>query len=213
MTPNINNPMLHMKQKPLFTKEPLFIHIPKTGGMSVKRTLGINNWNHIKLTRISNVEHYFSFSFVRNPWDRMVSFYHYFKLQVERNFGNARPNVNAILASKTNGFGGFCASVENSNIEDTVWPKHPDSYGALMKPQSWWLKDHNGNLGVDFIGKFENLDDDFSKVCEITGIDKKPLSRHNRSSHKPYREYYNTDVRNIVGRIYREDIENFKYSF
>ena len=53
------------------------IHVFRTGGSSIDRALGRMDRHdtHQKLETIPNWENYFSFGFVRNPWDRTVSAY------------------------------------------------------------------------------------------------------------------------------------------
>ena len=75
------------------------------------------------------------------------------------------------------------------------------------------MVDEKGALIPDFIGRFENLNKDFSKVCDMIGIPKMDLPTTNISRHQHYRHYYNTDTRNIVAELYKEDIDRFCYSF
>ena len=56
----------------------IFIHVPKTGGSSVKKALGIKVHGHKKFSDWSkDYPDYFSFAFTRNPWDRFVSSFFY----------------------------------------------------------------------------------------------------------------------------------------
>ena len=63
-------------------KKFIFIHVDKNGGSSMERALGGRTWTHgdllhASLESIVNWEDYFSFAFIRNPWDRMVASYTY----------------------------------------------------------------------------------------------------------------------------------------
>jgi len=59
----------------------IFVHNPKTGGKSVWNALGVrqskNRPTHLPLNCTEYPKDAFTFGFVRNPWDRMLSFYHY----------------------------------------------------------------------------------------------------------------------------------------
>ena len=60
----------------------IFVHVYRTGGTSIDKAFGGNNHKggtHTALETVPNWKDYFSFAFVRNPWDRVVSAYHMHK--------------------------------------------------------------------------------------------------------------------------------------
>ena len=70
------------------------------------------------------------------------------------------------------------------------------------------------NEELDFIGRFENLQDDFSKVCSIIKCENKLLYREkNKRKLKHYTEYYDKETKQLVAEKYARDIEYFGYEF
>ncbi|VUA73995.1 galactosyltransferase [Campylobacter coli] len=66
------------------------------------------------------------------------------------------------------------------------------------------------NILVNFIGKFEKLDNDFKKILNILRR-KDSLVHINKSKHLNYRDYYNSQTYKIIREIYRDDFEIFDY--
>ncbi len=89
----------------------------------------------------------------------------------------------------------------------------PDPYPkGITKLQSEMVTDARGILLVDFVGHYETLAEDYAHVCGVLGIDA-PLPHLNRSEHRDYRTYYNDRTRNLVAEHFRKDIELFDYEF
>ena len=75
------------------------------------------------------------------------------------------------------------------------------------------LLDKKGNLMVDFIGRFERLEEDFKCLSQCIGIQYASLPHTKQSDRKDYREYYTDALRDRVAALYKDDIEYFDYSF
>lgn len=154
---------------------------------------------------------YFKFCFVRNPFDRIVSCYSS-KLAKDR-FLNNDQFINGVARIfkkyKKLFWGGmsfedFVTSV--AQISDRRAEPHF---------RSQWITtvDKKNNLLADYIGRFENLQEDFAFVCETIGFPVKELPRLLKSDHKNYREYYTEKTIEIVQRRYSKDLETFQYDF
>lgn len=218
----------------------VFVHIPKTAGQSVehfflnqhelswkekdkllqsKNTLpdkGPERLSHLLASEYydcghinkSDYDNYFSFAFVRNPWERLVSEYLHKKID------------------------------KKMSLKDFVlkgWPEadsFSDKYRHVI-PQAEFLYDGAGNQLVDFIGRFENLQQDFDNVCHVLNLPDsrlphknssysfrrlwtrrlRHLFRLNKRVKKHYSEYYDDELKSIVADIYAKDIALFGYEF
>jgi hypothetical protein len=128
-------------------------------------------------------KNYFKFAFVRNPWDRVVSWYFFAKRSddIERNTSDI--SFKEFLNTKLN-----------------VWANPNQDQYEFTKC-------------CDFAGRCENFQEDFNVVCDKIGIPRQQLPHTNKSKHKHYTEYYDDETRRIVAERYAKDIEYFGYEF
>lgn len=201
----------------------VFIHIPKVAGQSIERffysllgvkremlllgsnpdpKLGPEELSHLTASEYTSFGYmtskefnsYYKFSFVRNPWTRLVSEYI---------------------------FNDYISKFDFKSFVFQNFPK-PDLSDAYrhVTPQYNFLYDSQGNLLVDFVGRFENLQVDFNIVCQKLGIAETTLPHLNSSKknkalkeYKPYFEYYDDETQEFIAEVYQKDIETFGYTF
>ena len=219
----------------------IFVHVPKTAGQSIDnffldlhdlswddRAQLVLKYNPDRLRGPERLAHllaseyveygyisqadfrdYYKFSFVRNPWARLVSEYHY------RGYRKKMTFKEFVL--------------DGLPKEDI----YTDTYRHII-PQYDYLYDDDANLLVDFVGKFEDLQRDFDKVCNDLGLDSSALPHANASSRvgrgleglvnkilarvfglesKHYTTYYDEELVDVVRNMYVKDIEAFGYKF
>ena len=178
----------------------IFVHINKIGGMSVEKVLGLEK-QHItaleyrKTMSQKKWDKAFKFSFVRNPWDKVVS--HYFH------------------RIKTNQTGlGINPIVFKEWVKLTYGDQNPKYYDnpKYFMPQLDWLTNSTGEIIVDYIGRFENLEQNFQLICESIGVTVE-LPHVNKSKHKQYYHYYDDETKEIVRLWFEKDIKMFNYNF
>ena len=71
----------------------------------------------------------------------------------------------------------------------------------------------NDTLLVDFVGKIENIEEDFKIICKKLNIDDVKLLHKNKSNHKKYHSHYNDRTRKMIEEAYKEDIKIFNYKY
>ena len=188
----------------------IFIHIPKTGGTSIESALG--NWcltpdnesdlmgdkylsRHFTLQSVKKSlrENYFKFAFVRNSWDRAVSHYFYY-----RDGGNEKSDarLQRLIPSDFKSF----------------LTHHCSSHPKIKLKDQFSYLEVNGEVELDFIGRFERIEDDYRCISKKIGLTRK-LPHVRASKHKHYTEYYDEETKRIVAEKYARDIEYFGYEF
>jgi hypothetical protein len=187
----------------------IFIHIPKCGGTTLEKILidnscifRRNTWphnlklkyplNHCTLDDIEeskvlhpNFDKFYSFTFVRNPFSRLVSEYFYLKGRMKLSDDTKKELIH----------------LANNKSESGAMGNHFIHLHKFI------------NHKINFIGKLENFQQDFNIVCDKVGIPRQELPYSNKTNHKHYTEYYDEETRQIVAEKYAKDIEYFGYEF
>ena len=179
----------------------LFVHINKTAGSSVEAALGMPFQHRTALEFIDLVgrerwDRCFTFSFVRNPWAKVASHYRY----------RVRTNQTALKEQPIP----FSEWVARAYGEQD--PKYCDQPKMFMS-QSAWICDRDGEILVDFVGRFEHLRRDFDHVCRALGKHRELPHLKGSSRGTSYAEMYDDQARAIVAERFAEDLERWGYTF
>jgi hypothetical protein len=200
----------------------VFVHVQKTAGTSITEVLApfalrptatrlnrlasdlglVRDWRrhhfriHAPLRQAERIlpqevfESFYKFAFVRNPWDRLVSWYAY--ILQDRSHRRHR------AVRRLPDFESF-VNAELARTRSAQW---------------WMLTGHDGRLGVDFVGRFENLERDMTEICQRVGIPYEPLPHVNRTvTRAPYQTYFTPGLARRVGERWAREIEAFGYTF
>ena len=198
----------------------MFVAIPKTGTHSVREALRphlhARDWEqcllfntrlfpvpalasiphgHLSCTQVRGHLHprmwrgYFKFCIVRNPFDRFVSACCF----VNRN--NDRMRQDPVGTMKR--------TLENPRLRRHV----------LFRPQSEFVTDQDDELLVDYVGRKEDYQQHFNRICCRIGLPPQRLATVNATTRRPYQECYNPELIETVGQLYEKDERLFGYRF
>lgn len=206
-------------------KEFVFIHVPKCAGISISNVLSIYGRTdnktllskilyklkvpevfiphkainkHVKANDLKGIlpgkvwNNYFKFAFVRNPFDYQVSNYHY------------------ILRSPSHPY--HKEVKECKCFKKFLYKQCNDFLTSKPNILSRYVYDDSDNLMVDYLGRFENLNKDFDKICKILNI-RYNLPHMNKSNRKSYHDYYDEESRLMIEEHHAKDLEIFGYKF
>ena len=177
----------------------IFIHVPKVAGTSIRSCFKINSYDkgvvnkrypHSRCSEIKEYcgekvwDEYFKFAFVRNPFDRSISFYHFHKSpQYTDKAGRER-----------------ALSMEFKDWVDTN--RNPN----VTHTQSYYL-----DLDIDYVGRYENLQNDFNIICDKLDTERFTLPHYNSSQHSHWLDYYDKELMQRVHNMYKDDFNKFNY--
>lgn len=132
---------------------------------------------------------YFKFAFVRNPFDRFVSYC-------------------AFVTRETDEFQRDPRGVMRRILFDLRPMQH-----ILFQPQHTFLVDESGTLLTNAIGRVEQMQESYDAICARIGIPAQPLEQVNSSRRGSYRDYYDPALVEGVAQLYQRDLDLFGYAF
>lgn len=194
----------------------LFVHVQKTGGMSIDRMLRAHVDDlrsvgpiHSPLARILRAEpglhDYWTFGFVRNPWARMVSWWsmieHWYRVSGPgsgKDMTGRRLNRFWVEAGTYQGFEEFVL-------------RGTEEHRRLRTPQIDYLTAPHRR--ADFVGRTETYAPDVRAVVARLGLPPIEIEQHNTSVHGHHREFYDDATRTRVAEVFAQDIDLFGYRF
>jgi hypothetical protein len=168
-------------------------------GLFVRKSLPIPELarirhGHLTLSQVrpylgpETFESFFKFAFVRNPFDRFVSYCSF----VTREKDQFDRDPKAVMHY-------FVANPPWSHI--------------LFQPQHQFVTDEAGQLLADTIGRVEQMQESYDDIARRIGIPPAPLARVNSSRRRDYRDYYDRELIDGVAKLYARDLELFGYEF
>ncbi len=180
----LQNPFSHLKA---FASQENIVEFLKSIKYRYQKHSNINNQLTVTPEQYRS---YFKFTVIRNPWDRVFSCY--------RNIMKDKIHRNDIGATKDLSFNQFVS-------------RHLDTY--LLKPQTYWIKNYSGKVDLDYICRFENLNEDFVEVCQRLNVQNIQLPHKLKNKKRDYRQEYDHKSILLVEQKYQEEIEMFNYTF
>ncbi|WP_338733316.1 sulfotransferase family 2 domain-containing protein [Mangrovimonas cancribranchiae] len=199
----------------------IFIHIPKNAGTSISESLKVatqeekhwavsDNTKHQTFNDLISIKenakfldklikgygflNYFKFAIVRNPYERMVSLYDYLnKYKVREEILNV------------NSFDEFINELNNPHS----WVSNLHS----TRLQLDFVKDNKGFICLDYIGRYEDLDNSIKKIQNKIGLDFNLKKLNVSKSRESYKQFYSNYSRNIVEKKFLDDLNYFNYKF
>lgn len=216
-------------------KKFIFICTPKTASTSMQSALsglqdeerfeidisGLNVGKHTKPSIIKEIvgyniwSDYFTFCFVRNPWDWVASQFFYNNRYIEMEKGDLTRikdiskkvyyNTSSYIKNKK----GYISTKDVRDVKE-----HLRSYRGYLDietdMQYYYVFSRNGEKLIDFVGRFENLTNDFNKVCKRLDIECS-LPFKNKSNNNDYEKLYTINSKKEVKKIWGKDISKFGY--
>lgn len=212
----------------------IFIGIPKTATASIRTVLCAmesrydtlfylppghkDTINHATALQIMSLNKeiwskFFKFAFVRNPWDRVVSWYMY------RRNKNTTPTKGEFEKWLLQDYDKCVEHEANALLLYKEAKKKVVPLNAIknykinyMLPCLDWITDDQGKIMVDYVGKFERLAKDWKVVCGRIGINAQlPMTNVTNTTH--YSMFYTKETERIIADRFKKDIEAFGYKF
>jgi len=155
---------------------------------------------------------YFSFAFVRNPWDRLVSCYRD-KVAGEVD-GFTYSTIRAGIADCLARFDAFTPDMAFNDFVDAVASIPDTEADEHFRSQYTFIINRDDAVAVNYLGRYETLPKDLRTIQQRTGMPAFTLPHLQAAATQvAYSEYYNDRTRKIVAERYASDIDMFEYQF
>ena len=198
----INNPYADINDQ----YNAIFIHIPKNAGISIETALFNQKVGHKFLIAFKahdqyKFSNYFKFSFVRNPYDRLLSAFFFMKK-------GGRNKTDQMWSQKN--------LSEIQTFQDFVLNLKSDSFAKKImrwqhfRPQLDYITDEKNNIALDYMGRVETIESDIKKIQSKLNLESISLGHLNKSQ-KVSKDYYNENLKDIVKKRYQKDFEQLGY--
>ena len=184
----------------------IFVHVPKTAGMSIEERLrGIENGHVLGHTSAMDFRKsfpkefaaYFKFAIVRDPLDRFISAYSFLK------HGSPEKDPNVRIVQE-------CGTMDRFARKITARPGILSNI-VHMIPQHQFICDPQGGILVDSVFRYEDLENAWREICRRLGIRADPLPKVN-ASRRVSRDEVTDAVLFVVRQAYARDFELFGYA-
>ena len=192
-----------------FKNKFIFFPVPRCASATILTHLGLIPsevpYRQISTTLPKDYHFKYTATFVRNPWERLLSAYAYYSLPGKEKEFNGKLSSN---------FKNFVMMLEKNkepcfSSSDFAVEANPVIKCHHLRPQSFIV-----NAPCDFIGKVEYLQKDVKIMSRKIGLNPSDVKINLRkTNHKNYASYYDTITKKVVEKFYGADIDKFKYTF
>jgi len=183
----------------------IFVHVGRTGGSSLERLAGIDQTNDPRTSHTGNTDfsekhatfsdyyrqypkqfpHYFKFTIIRNPYERLVSAW-FWRCTIVKDHQ--------------------CSFLEFALSRPENW-----SFKSRLELEHLCFSESVDTF--DFVARYENINSDLRYICSQTGLDYSKYPHTNKTEHLDYWKYYDDKTMKLVTKRFRLDIEYFDYTF
>lgn len=195
----------------------IFIHVPKAAGTSLRRALYDSKSFHIPAVRYKTADpekfsSYFKFCFVRNPWDRLQSAFHYLHRRVGADPAYPDHRWANEMLGEVDDFPKFVKKLENEYRF-----RHDIRSYIHFRDQLDWISG-KGSTGretlMDYVGYYESLEKDCALIASRLKIELDLPHERKLSYGRDFRfSYTSSHMVDAVADLYSEDINAFGYTF
>ncbi len=207
-----------------YRKKFIFFHLYKCGGNSLRQVLnkvdthsiewgGVHGLpddvrtHYLREDKLNVFDDFYIFTFIRNPYDFMVSTYFYGKSNPNHFMHNDILNNNMTMTE----FIPYYMKIRENHLSSSIRPFGSNKVVTIKD----WLHDNNGNEIMDYVGKLETMQSDVKKIFKTLNLplSQVPVVNVNGNRDKNYRKYYNGTSKNMIDQYFAWELEKFKYLF